>query len=111
MSEFGRYGDGRSYPLPKGWDVASPAVLDMALACALAAFDGTVLDRVRTYYDPTSDYGGNLLTAVPSCDVDYVDAADLFAVTTLSISIGPLAARNLLNRGTKRSAIRRALGG
>lgn len=75
--------------------------------------DDTAFDRVRSYYDPTSQYAGDLLTAEDGYSggvgPNDIDPADLFAVSTLSIKITPLAARTLLRPGGTRAQIERNL--
>jgi hypothetical protein len=99
-----------SYDLPPGWTPVDEELLGSALDRAGAAWDGHECDRVRAYYDPDSNYAGNLLTAIPSTSDNDVDAADLLAVSTLNIQVHPRAARALLleDSGTRRS-VRRVL--
>lgn len=113
MTEVGAYhpdSDVRHYNLPIGWAPADESLLNDALERALSAWDGTEEERVRTYYDPASDYAGGLLTEIPETDPGQVDAADLFAVTTLSMRIHPKVARALtIENSATRQAITRAL--
>lgn len=109
MTVRGRYHEDSgvaAYALPQGWHPVDCHVLDDALSRALDAWGRDAADRVRAYYDPSSDYAGGLLTQVPESDPGYVDAADLFAVTTLSMRIHPKVARALT---TENSATRQAL--
>jgi hypothetical protein len=96
----------RHYSLAAGWIPQDESLLDGALERALSAWDGREKERVRTYYDPTSDYAGGLLTQTPEADPGSIDAADLFAVTTLSMRTHPKVARALV---TENSATRQAL--
>lgn len=113
MPDLGLYGDNRTYPLPTGWDAVDPDLLATALDATQDALDDTAFDRVRAYYDPTSQYAGDLLTAEDGYSggvgPNDIDPADLFAVSTLSIKITPLAARTLLRPGGTRAQIERNL--
>src|SRR5438067_690344 len=85
MTGVGLYateGEPRTYELPNGWKPVSQDALSQALENALAAWDGREVQRVAAYYDPESNYAGNLLTAIPPGSSDDVDAADLFAVSS-----------------------------
>lgn len=113
MTASGRYADGRTYPLAPGWTPVQTPVLETALSATVDALDDTVFDRVRTYYDPTTKYAGNFLTAEDGYsggvgDND-IDPSDLFAVSTLSIDISPLAARALLRPSPTRRNVQRSL--
>ena len=108
MSSRGVYADGREYQLPTGWGSVSADVLERAERAALEALDDAA-PRVRAYYDPDSEYAGGLLSSIDTTSDDYIDAADLFAVSTLSMRIKPRTARALLDSGTKRSAVSRFL--
>ncbi len=113
MTSLGRYhpaGDVPGYDLPPGWTPTETALLEAALDRALGAWDGQEVDRVTRYYDPESDYAGNLLTSIPTSADDDIDAADLLAVSMLSIKIAPRAARAVAYEATAtRGEVRRAL--
>lgn len=115
VTTTGLYADGRTYPLPPGWNPVGKPVLETALGAATEALDETAFDRVRTYYDPASKYAGNFLTAEDGYSGGVgpqdIDPSDLFAVGTLSIAISPLAARRLLRPSPARSSVRRSLAG
>lgn len=110
---LGTYADGRTYPMPAGWEPVNALLLEGALAAALDSLDDTALDRVRTYYDPTTKYAGNFLTAEDGYSggvgPNDIDPSDLFAVSTLSIDISSLAARTLLRPSPARTQVQRAL--
>ena len=95
--------------MPAGWEPVGREALETAMSAVADAMHPSAVDRVRTYYDPSSQYAGSLLTALPDADPGYVDATDLFAVAMLSIDVNPLVARKLLDPGSTRSAVRRAL--
>lgn len=98
------------YALARGWTPLDSDALSAALSRAESAFDDRVLDRVQRYYDPESDYAGGLLTLVPETDSERVDAADLFAVSTLSMRIHPRVARALtMQNSATRSSLERTL--
>lgn len=113
MTTTGLYADGRTYPLPPGWEPLEMAVFETALSAALDALDDTACDRVRTYYDPTTKYAGNFLTAEDGYSggvgPNNIDPSDLFAVSTLSIDISSLTARNLLRPSPTRTQVQRSL--
>lgn len=111
----GAYNDRRSYRLPRGWAPVEQETLDVALAATRRALapdpDGLspVADRIRQYYDPGGRYAGALHSSVEPNDPYYVTAADLFAVTTLSMSIDARQARLILMPGARQTAIARFL--
>lgn len=111
----GRYSDDRRYDLPAGWEAASAEVLAEALfrtRIALGLLPGTgpsVSDRLEAYYATEGHYAGaTFLEAQPQDDFD-VTAADLWAVTTLSIDVPALAGRHLLLPGARRASVHRQL--
>jgi hypothetical protein len=65
VGTFHRDANVRRYSLAPGWVPAHESLLDEALDRALGAWDGNETERVRTYYNPTSDYAGGLLTQIP----------------------------------------------
>lgn len=114
----GIYLDGRTFDLPGDWVPAEPAVLDLALGQASIALGigrldpVTVRKRLFAYFNPESKFAGALFNTVdgPSNAQDDVTAADLLAVTTLSIELDPRQIRQLTEAGIKRSQVLRALG-
>lgn len=99
----GTYADGRTYQLPEAWRPLDPAVLKIALGRTLGALNTEVtnlppaVDRLRVYYDKTRNYAGSLLSTIEPNPEDEITSGDLFAVTTLSMTIPALAARRLLD--------------
>jgi hypothetical protein len=86
MSGSGRYADGRSYELPSDWTPLGEAVLAGALDRARQAVSNDdAIDRVARFYNRASEYAGtSFLDAEPN-PADSVHAADLYAVSRLSI--------------------------
>lgn len=58
MPDLGLYGDDRTYPIPADWNAVDSDILATALEATQDALDDTAFDRVRAYYDPTSQYAG-----------------------------------------------------
>jgi hypothetical protein len=100
----GRYGDGQHYLLPDGW----PPVLDEVMATALsrthdALAGDDALQRLAYFYDLAGDYAGtSFLDVQPNPSMD-IHAADLYAVTRLTMTIGNRQSRLLLNPGSARN--------
>ncbi len=113
MTATGSYADRRTYPLPPGWERVPSELLETALTATLEALGGTAVDRVRSYYDPSTEYAGNLLTAEDGSPGGVgpheIDASDLFAVSTLSIKVSAFVARALLRPGHTRTEVQKAL--
>ena len=112
----GEYADGRTYALPPSWRPLETVVRDVAVERTLAALGPTKtpgrspIERQRSYYDPNGNYAGALMSTIEPNPVDELTAADLFAVTTLSMTIPALAARRLLDpRDERRRTIQRRL--
>ena len=112
----GTYADGRTYQLPQSWKPLNPAVLQIALDRSLSALStaGTHLtpavERLRVYYDPRKNYAGALVSTIEPNPEDEITAADLLAVTTLSMEIPAVAVRRLLDpQDEGRRIIRRRL--
>lgn len=75
---------------------------------ALSAATGPAkspLERLRVYYDPNGNYAGALMSTIEPNPHDELTAADLFAVTTMSMTIPALAARRLLDPNDERRRI------
>src|SRR3954447_11089730 len=84
----GQYADDRVYPLPQDWEAVSADALDLATTQALHALEvEPAANRLRTYYDPTGDYAGTTYLDVVPNETYAVGAADLWAVSTLSIPV------------------------
>jgi len=113
----GKYADGPAYELPKGWRPVGQGVLDAAQARARLALDlggGLPLpafERMRRYYEPSSSYAGAMFTTVGPNDDFYIGAADLWAVSTLSMErfVTPLLGRRLMLPGTVHTTVARQL--
>jgi len=102
--EIGSYGDGRNYLLPTGWPVIQNSVLSNALAAANdAVFSESALPRLRSYFNPTGDFAGtSFLDAEPNPPRDLV-AADLYALSRLSMTIHNYQGRLVLGEGPSRN--------
>lgn len=100
--------------LPEDWAPVEEAMFVTARKQTLQAFgDGGGIDRaltlVQAYFDPQGRYAGaTFLDAVPN-EPFTVGAADLWAVSTLSMKIPPKAGRGLLEPGPLRDAAQRGL--
>lgn len=67
------------------------------------------VDDVSKYYKIDSDYAGALYLGIPDPDPSVITAADLFAVSSLSIKIPARAARRLLLEPAGADAVNDAL--
>lgn len=105
------YGDGRVMVLPTGWQSVEPAMFSVALAQTEYAFTAgaqTVAHAVghlTRYYDPTGKYAGATFLEVENHDDYAVTAADLWAVSTLSMVIPVDAGRALMQPGPLRTIV------
>jgi hypothetical protein len=97
MTINGRYADGRAYELPTDWAPLNESLLSAALDRARQAASGDAIDRLRMFYDRESEYAGrSFLDAEPN-PPDAVHAADLYAVSRLSITVTNLHGRLLIH--------------
>lgn len=112
MSDLGRYADGRTFVLPATWAPAAGGVLDTATTQALAALtDTAAADAMAAYYDRAGGYSGALFLDASPNDPVGMDASDLYAVTTLSITLDARYGRLLLEPGDVRTGVLRQLEG
>lgn len=110
MTTMGVYGDGRTFALPDGWTLVGDDVLRTALAQVHAALQHErALDNTGRYYNRDSPYAGTLFLDVLPNDPFRVEAADLYALTTLSMELDARHGRLLLDEGEVRSGVRRQL--
>jgi hypothetical protein len=110
MTAPGRYGDDRTYTLPATWTPVTDEVLETALGQTLLAVTGDrAFEDLARYYDRAGSYSGTLFLDVEPNDPDNVEAADLYAVTTLSITLDARHGRLLLDEGGPRADVRRQL--
>src|SRR4051794_5061765 len=106
----GQYAGDRVYPLPEGWEAVPADALALATTQALRALEvGPAARRLRTYYDPASDYAGTTFLDVDPNETDAVGAADLWGVSTLSIPVHARQGRLLLDDPDIRAEVRRLL--
>jgi len=66
---LGTYADGRTYQLPQTWKPLDPTVLETALRRTLDALSASgssapPVARLRSYYDPTTNFAGALLSTI-----------------------------------------------
>lgn len=106
------YGDGRSMRLPPGWDRVEETMLATALTQTEKAFTGGApasvdhaVDHLLAYYNPEGLYAGATFLDVEGYDDYAITAADLWAVTTLSMTVPPNAGRALMNPGPLRTIV------
>ena len=110
MTEHGRYGDDRTFALPGGWLPASEEVLETAVAQTLAALtEEPSVAGLLAYYDRNGSYAGTMFLDAQPNDQVSIEAADLYAVTTLSMKLDARHGRLLLDEGEVRNGVRRQL--
>ena len=105
MANHGTYADSRTYYLPDGWPPLQPEVLSVGIDHArTAVFDeGDALRRLTYYYSRAGSYSGtSFLDTQPNPGNDIV-AADLYAVSRLSMTIRNDQGRYLLDKGLPRT--------
>ncbi|MGK5441427.1 DUF6308 family protein [Micromonospora sp. URMC 105] len=97
--------------VPADWPIPGQATLTAARDAALDALKDTELAgrRLGRYYDPTGNFAGATYRTVLPNDPGQITAADLFAVTLLSVRLRPAAARRLLDDERHRDAVQRRL--
>ncbi|MFF0468305.1 DUF6308 family protein [Micromonospora zamorensis] len=97
--------------VPAGWLVPDRAALAAAREAALDALQDVERAgrRLGRYYDPKGSFAGASFGTVTPNDPWQVTAADLFAVTLLSVRLRPAAARRVLDDERYREALQRRL--
>ncbi|MET7863691.1 DUF6308 family protein [Micromonospora taraxaci] len=97
--------------IPAGWPIPDEPALAKAREATLTALEDAELAgrRLGHYYDPTGKFAGATFRTVRPNDPGQITAADLFAVTLLSVRLRPAAARRVLHDEQHREAIRRRL--
>ncbi|MEU5563611.1 DUF6308 family protein [Micromonospora musae] len=95
--------------VPAGWPVPNEAALVKARRATIAALVDVERAgrRLGRYYDPAGEFAGATFRTVTPNDPGQITAADLFAVTLLSVRLRPAAARRVLHDEQHRDAIRR----
>jgi hypothetical protein len=103
-------GDGRLLTLPAGWDPVEESMFETALAQTEDAFTrgGPGVERaveaLLRYYDPAGKFSGATFLDVENYDDFAIIAADLWAVSTLSMKVPPEAGRaHVVPRTTSRN--------
>ena len=97
--------------LPPGWVSVEPDMFETALTRTHAAFTGGgegvkhAVEHLVRYYDPAGRFAGATFLDVEGYDDFAVTAADLWAVTTLSMTVPPDAGRALLYPGPLRTIV------
>lgn len=105
------YGDGRTMTLPRGWEPVEDSMFVTALVQAEKAFTGGgdsvdhAVQNLIAYYDPAGRYAGATFLDVDGYDDYAITAADLWAVTTLSMEVPPQAGRALMTPGALRTIV------
>ncbi|MFC8299500.1 DUF6308 family protein [Micromonospora orduensis] len=97
--------------VPEGWPVPQGDALAAARGAALEALEDTERAgrRLARYYDPLGKFAGETFLTIAPNDPGQITAADLFAVTLLSIQLRPAAARRVLDDERHRDALHRSL--
>lgn len=92
---------------PNGFAPIPEGALEVALAKVWEALDlELAIPRLRRYYDPTDKYAGATFVEAQPVIADEFTAADLFAVTLLSVNAPkPRVTRNFLNPGDKQTEL------
>lgn len=97
--------------LPRGWEPVEDSMFVTALAQTEKAFSGGAdnvahaVEHLIRYYDPAGGYAGATFLDVEGYDDYAITAADLWAVTTLSMDVPPNAGRALMNPGPLRTIV------
>lgn len=105
LSLHARYGDGRTFALPHGWESVRTDVLQTALRQTLGALESPrAVERLSAYYDPAGDYSGLLFAEAGDNPINSVSAGDLWAVATLSIKVNSRQARLIFGAASTRVA-------
>lgn len=89
----------RRLTLPDGWKPVEDPMYETALRQTARAF-ASAAKNLKRYYDPEGGYSGATFLGVPSGDDGAVTAADLWAVSTLSMKVPPQHGRELLPGGS-----------
>jgi hypothetical protein len=106
----GEYYGERDFALPNGWAKVPEPTLKQALEQTMVALrPDDAMKRLREYYDPNGGYSGATFLGVEPNDPDTVTAADLWAVTTLSVPIDVRQGRRLLQDRDVRGQVNRQL--
>jgi len=99
--------------LPPGWEPASTDVLERTVELALRALQTSgptpVQERFAAYYAVLGNYAGASFLDVAPNEASAFTAADLFAVSLLSVEVGPQAARRILGETEPAATLRRRL--
>ena len=98
MSNSGLYANGKPYELPADWTPLSETVLNGALEHAREAVTcDDAIDRIARFYNRAGEYDGTSFLDVEPNPPGSVHAADLYAVSRLSIKVTNLQGRLLLD--------------
>lgn len=92
--------------VPSGWPDVPDGLLDDARRTALDALRAVCFER---YYDVAGSYAGATFASIDPNDPMDVTAADLHALTMLSVQVGPAATRRVLDEGPLRDGLLAAL--
>lgn len=92
---------------PDGWLPVPPEALETALAVIHRPLEPAVaVPRLTEYYRSDGNYAGATFVEVSPVDAGQFTAADLFAITLLSVDApGPRVARQILDPGATRSQL------
>lgn len=110
MTEQGRYADSRFFDLPADWAPLADEVLRTVTEQAVFALTrSAAIDDLARYYDRSGSYAGTLFLDVRPNDPCSIEAADLYAVTTLSMKLDARHGRLLLDEGDGRAGVQQQL--
>jgi Family of unknown function (DUF6308) len=92
---------------PNGFATIPEGALEVALAKTWDALDPELaIPRLRRYYDQTGDYAGATFVEAQPVIPDEFTAADLFALTLLSVDAPkPRVTRNFLDPGSRQDEL------
>lgn len=97
--------------MPPGWEPVEDSMYETALARTELAFTGDgsgvthAVDHLSKYYNPAGGYSGSTFLEVEAYDEYAITAADLWAVSTLQMSVPPETGRALMHPGPLRTII------
>lgn len=92
--------------LPEGWISGSTLSIEKPRVLAI---DSLQHANLTLYYRTDRNYAGATFAGLGDNDPDDITPSDLHTVSMLSVTVGPLGTRNLLNNKTTRNSVLKAL--